>query len=72
MGWLYQIGGVLLLLLAAFKVVGCVALLLQADSDHAAMWFVKQLVYAGTAALVGVSLLRRRASADPTGVGDST
>jgi len=55
-----QIGGVLLLILAALKMIGMVFLLIQGSPDREPMWFVKQTVYAIAAASVGVWLLRSR------------
>lgn len=58
MRFLRGIGGVLLLVLAAMKVVGIIVILINGNADHPSSWFLKQSVYALAFASIGVSLLR--------------
>lgn len=60
MSSLRMVGGAILLLLAALKVVGLAVLLWQGSPDRTTEWLTKQSVYAVAFASVGYGLLRPR------------
>lgn len=52
--------GLLLLLLAVLKVINMVYLLVQGDSDHSTMWFVKQSAYTIAFAMLGARWIQSK------------
>ncbi len=60
MSFLRMVGGVILIFLAALKVIGLTVLLWQGSPDHTTQWLIKQSVYAAAFASIGFGLLRPR------------
>lgn len=54
---LRKLGGTLLLLLAAAKVIGIVVLRSNGESEKTAWWFAKQIVYSTAFFGIGAKLL---------------
>ncbi|HBE72043.1 MAG TPA: hypothetical protein DDW52_28225 [Planctomycetaceae bacterium] len=57
MEMLKKLGGILLMILAAAKLIGVIVLLSHGETDRTGWWLTKQVVYAITFAVVGAGLL---------------